>query len=76
MTGICGSGYLIVGVTFFVGMLHNARFSSILKSLDLRHWCSMHGSPIHFNNVPKMVSIFPSSCTNSAAFRMHCKIDY
>ena len=44
---------------FFVGMLHNARFSSILKSPDLRHWCPMHGSPIHFNNVPKMVIEIP-----------------
>ena len=46
-------------VTFFVGMLHDARFSSILKSPDLRHWCPMHGSPIHFISVPKMVIVIP-----------------
>jgi hypothetical protein len=35
----------------------------------------MHGSPKHFNNAPKMVSIFLSMCTNSVAFRMHCQIN-
>ena len=62
-------------VSFSAGMSQNARFSSILKSSDLRHLCPVHGSPKHFNNTPKMVSIFPSMCTNSAAFRMHCQIN-
>ena len=38
----------------------------------------MHGSPIHFNNVPKMVSVFPKVehehkhlPTLCAAFRIH-----
>jgi len=56
-------------------MSQNARFSSILKSSDLRHLCPMHGSPKHFNNVPKMLNIFPSMHTNSPAFRMHCQIN-
>jgi hypothetical protein len=29
------------------------------KSPDLRHWCPMHGSSIHFNSVPKMVIEIP-----------------
>src|SRR5882762_5081590 len=69
-------------VTFFIGMLHNARFSSILKSPDLRHLCPMHGSPIHFNNVLKMVSVFPKVehehkhlPTLCAAFRKHYQMN-
>jgi hypothetical protein len=69
-------------VSFLAGMSQNTSISSILKSSDLRNLCPMYRSPKHFDNVPKMVSIFskvehehkhlPTLC---AAFRMHCQIN-
>jgi hypothetical protein len=42
-----------------VFLLECHKMSSILKSSDLKHLCPIYGSPKHFNNVFKMVSIFP-----------------